>query len=152
MPWAIGEGWRSCFTKFLHLCDQFWHRMNYRSFVDRSECEQVYRILLPLIEFLHISDLWRSTITRYFSRISLFSHAKALFSTYTVPLCRPRGLILCGYNVCTCVTYMSCRWQHRVESMPPWWMSNRTFWTKPGVESRPVYRGWQRRSLKTTPR
>ena len=40
-PWAIGEGWRSCFTKFLHLRDQFWQRMNYRSFVDRSECKEV---------------------------------------------------------------------------------------------------------------
>ena len=45
-PWAIGKGWRSCFTKFLHLRDQFWQRMNYRSFVDRSECEEVCNLCL----------------------------------------------------------------------------------------------------------
>ena len=47
-PWAIGEGWRSCFTKFLHLRDQFWQRMNYRSFVDRSKCEQVCNLCLSV--------------------------------------------------------------------------------------------------------
>ena len=46
--WTIGEGWRSCFTKFLHLRDQFWQRMNYRSFVDRSECEDVCNLCLSL--------------------------------------------------------------------------------------------------------
>ena len=47
-PWAIGEGWRSCFTKFLYLRDQFWQRMNYRSFVDRSECEKVCNLCLSV--------------------------------------------------------------------------------------------------------
>ena len=47
-PWAIGEAWRSCFTKFLHLRDQFWQRMNYRSFVNRSECEEVRTLCLSV--------------------------------------------------------------------------------------------------------
>ena len=47
-PWAIGKGWRRCFTKFLHLRDQFWQRMNYRSFVDRSECEEVCNLCLSI--------------------------------------------------------------------------------------------------------
>ena len=54
-PWAIGEGWRSCFTKFLHLRDQFWQRMNCRSFVDRSECEKVCVYLYYVCMYLWIT-------------------------------------------------------------------------------------------------
>ena len=74
-PWAIGEGWRSCFTKFLHLRDQFWQRMNYRSFVDRSECEKVC-VYLYICVYVFVNH--------YIMSILLFENAHVWYLYHTV--------------------------------------------------------------------